>query len=172
MKNSIRSMGNWILIGSLVAGASACHDSSSGGGNNSAACLDGTVTAVSGQAVSGATVYLVPADMIDLTPITASGVLAGTTEGFDEPLEDLIASAGASFTQSTTDVDGAYQIDVVPDGRFYLARLCLVPYPFGAGRLPALEPKGAEGGCLTAPSAGGGSSRPAAPCVGAGIVIE
>ena len=99
------------LMVALSMSLAGCGGGSSGGGGNNKNAFRGTVANPADFAVAAATVFLVPADMIDLTPITASGVLAGTTEGFDEPLEDLIAAAGASFPQTTTDVSGDFKID-------------------------------------------------------------
>jgi predicted CXXCH cytochrome family protein len=116
-----RTTAIWILAGGLLVGAAACSSSNSSDPTSApSTSLAGTVAASAGGPVAGATVYLIPAGMIDMTPITAPGVLAGTTEGFDEPLEDLVAAAGAGFTQANTDATGAYRIDNVPDGRFFL----------------------------------------------------
>jgi hypothetical protein len=82
--------------------------------------LNGKVSGPSGIAVVGATVYLVPSTAVPTDEITGAGVLAGSTVGFDEPLEDAVASMGPTFTQATTDANGNYSIAVVPDGRFFL----------------------------------------------------
>jgi hypothetical protein len=99
----------------LVAG---CSSSSSG--TTPAMNLTGTVTGPSGVAVVGATVYLVPSTAVPTEEITSAGVLARTTLAIDEPLEDAVANAGASFPKAVTDADGAYQFDEIPDGRYFL----------------------------------------------------
>ncbi len=74
-----------------------------------------------GDLVAGATVYLVPAGAVDALPgITSPGVLAGTTEPFDEPLEDLVAANGATYSRATTAANGTFQIKKVPDGMFFV----------------------------------------------------
>lgn len=80
----------------------------------------GTAAGVAGELLVGAKVYLVPANQVDTTPITPAGVLAGSTEPFDEPLEDLVAAAGTTFQQATTDAMGRFAIDPVADGRYFV----------------------------------------------------
>lgn len=72
----------------------------------------GRVTDGNGVAVVGARVYLIPTSAVNTTPITAQGVLDGTTEAFDEPLEDAVANAGDTFKSATTDGNGDYTIEV------------------------------------------------------------
>lgn len=82
--------------------------------------LQGVVSGPSGVPVAGAIVYLVPTSAIPTQEITAAGVLAGTTEEFDEPLEDAVALLGSTFVQATTDAEGKYDIATVSDGDYYL----------------------------------------------------
>jgi hypothetical protein len=112
-----------LLWGTLIAAAAvsslACSSGSSGS-SDSFLGLRGTVTGPSGVAVVGATVYLVPTTAVSTQEITGAGVLAGSTMGFDEPLEDAVANAGGTFTQALTGTDGSYQIATIPDGVFFL----------------------------------------------------
>ena len=105
-----------MAAGALGAGCS----SSSGGSGDGDQSLSGTITGSSGVAVAGATIYLVPASAISTEEITGAGILAGTTEGFDEPLEDLVTAKSASFLQDVTDAEGNYEIETVADGTYYL----------------------------------------------------
>ena len=111
-----------LLLASLVslalAVAAGCSSSSSG--TTPVMNLKGTVTGPSGVAVEGATVYLVPTTSVPKDEITAAGVLARTTLAIDEPLEDAVANAGASFPKAVTAADGGYLFDEVPDGRYFL----------------------------------------------------
>lgn len=98
-----------IAVSCALAG-SAC-DSSSAPAASVIAAVSGTVVTSWGAAVSGATVYLVPAAQIDETPITSADVLSGKADAYDEPLEDLVRSAAAQdFPQATTDSGGGFQI--------------------------------------------------------------
>ncbi len=65
-------------------------------------------------------VYLVPTTSVSTQEITAAGVLARTTVGFDEPLEDAVAASGTTFTRAMTGADGSYVIPVVPDGKYFV----------------------------------------------------
>ena len=107
-----------LLTAIAVLGA-ACSSSSSGTSNPPMG-LSGKVSNPAGVAVVGATVYLVPSTAVSTEEITGAGVLAQSTVGFDEPLEDAVANDGPSFTQATTDANGKYSIATVPDGRFFL----------------------------------------------------
>ena len=76
-----------------------------------------------GHPVAGATVYLVPVIAMDLTSrITASGIYAPPfpAEAYDEPLEDAIRFRGKTFPQTTTNSDGEFVINEVPDGKFFV----------------------------------------------------
>lgn len=104
----------WIALIILAIAIAGCTSSSSGGGGLDK--VTGTVVNGDGTGVIGATVYLVPVDEIDRTPITAQGILDGTTEGFDEPLEDAVNNAGAAFPQAVTDSRGRFKMDARDEG--------------------------------------------------------
>ena len=70
----------------------------------------GHVTLGDGTPVVGAQVYLVPASRIDLRPISSQGVLDGTTEDFDEPLEDAVRAHGDTMLTANSDASGAYSV--------------------------------------------------------------
>ncbi len=120
----------WSWVAALLAGAhllaSGCIDNRSS--NESASTLNTTpaVTDTASASVVGATVYLVPAsDVASLAQnaITASNVLNGEAENFDEPLEDLIRSpASATYPQAVTDARGTFRIpeDQIPDGSYFV----------------------------------------------------
>jgi len=71
-------------------------------------------------AVAGATVYLIPTSSVSTAEITGAGVLAGSTLGFDEPLEDAVANSGTTFARVTTSSNGDYRFDNVADGKFFV----------------------------------------------------
>lgn len=76
-----------------------------------------------GHAVTGATVYLVPTTAIDTSSkMTASAIYAAPypAEAYDEPLEDSIRLSGTEFPQATTDAEGNFTINNVPDGNFFV----------------------------------------------------
>ncbi len=73
----------------------------------------GIVTDTQGRPVSGAKVYFIDTTLINTTsPITASGILSGSTEGYDEPLEDILANAALvkSIRQATTNAAGKFNV--------------------------------------------------------------
>jgi len=116
---SLCSSGLAVLLASAV-GTALAGCSASDGPAPLPLNLQGTVSDASGTPVAEATVYLVPTSAISTQAITAAGVLAGTTEAFDEPLEDAVATGGTGFTQATTDANGAYTIATIADGRYFL----------------------------------------------------
>ncbi len=78
---------------------------------------------VAGHSVTAATVYLVPTAAIDIsTQMTASAIYAAPypAEAYDEPLEDSIRLRGTEFPQGTTDAQGNFSIDNIPDGNFFV----------------------------------------------------
>ncbi|MBM4184256.1 MAG: hypothetical protein FJ207_08505 [Gemmatimonadetes bacterium] len=103
----------------VALGAAPSGQASSGGDG-----FSGRVTGGSGASgVRGATVHLVPVDGMDLSSnMTASSIYLAPypAEAFDEPLEDAIRGAGDDFPRATTDANGAFTIDLVPDGRFFI----------------------------------------------------
>ncbi len=102
--------------------AASCDNNNNDSSPSSSIFRDvgGTVLTSWSKAVSGARVYLVPADKIPTTPIRAADVLSGAAAGYDEPLEDLIRStlAGA-FPQAKTDADGKFSIKNLDTGKNY-----------------------------------------------------
>jgi hypothetical protein len=74
--------------------------------------LKGIVTDSQGRPVVGATVYLVDSTLVNTSQITPAGVLASTTDGFDEPLEDIIRNADVAKTlpQAITNTKGQFSV--------------------------------------------------------------
>lgn len=69
--------------------------------------------------VAGAKVYLIPAEDVDTSPMTGADILDGSAEDRDEPLEDALRRAGASYPQATTSDQGYAVIDPVPPGQYF-----------------------------------------------------
>jgi hypothetical protein len=110
-----------VLLLALVCGA-CDDDDTSNTASSTAGEGKGTVLTTWKAAVVGARVYLVPVEQVSTSAITAAGVLAGDTETFDEPLEDLVASsAAASFPQAVTDAAGQFSIPLSDTTRKYYA---------------------------------------------------
>ncbi|MDP6849569.1 MAG: cytochrome c3 family protein [Planctomycetota bacterium] len=111
-----------LLLAALVATVPFLGAGCLGGSSSSVdyGVLNGSVSGAGGEAISGATVYLVPTTSIDLTEMTSAGMRAGTTVDFDEPLEDAVRLGGSSFTSAVTDSLGDFEIDGVPDGDFFV----------------------------------------------------
>ncbi|MDP6651763.1 MAG: hypothetical protein QGF90_06600, partial [Gammaproteobacteria bacterium] len=89
----------------------------------SGASVVGGEDIVAGHPVTAATVYLVPTVAIDIsTQMTASAIYAAPypAEAYDEPLEDSIRLRGTEFPQGTTDAQGNFSIDNIPDGNFFV----------------------------------------------------
>lgn len=115
---SLRTLALPLLLAALVP--AGCFRSD---GTTTAAIrawFHGEVVGTAGEAIAGATVYLVPAFSVPTTPITAAAMRSGASESYDEPLEDLVAASGAGFTQAVTGANGRFRIDVVPDGRYFV----------------------------------------------------
>ncbi len=73
----------------------------------------GIVTDTQNRPVSGAKVYFIDSTMVNSTsPITAAGILNGSTEAYDEPLEDIIAntSVAKKLPQATTNAKGKFRV--------------------------------------------------------------
>lgn len=103
----------------MPAFLAACG-SGGGDGGGGARSVTGEVVDGAGQPLAGATVYLVPADQVDTTPITGASVVSGAADPHDEPLEDLVASAAsASFPQAVTGANGRYKVVEVPAGDYF-----------------------------------------------------
>ena len=81
--------------------------------------VQGTVKDGSGQAVSGATVYLVPAaDVAKLAKAPTFQIRRNVDD--DEPMEDNIAANGDKYRQAVTGARGGFAIDKVADGRYFV----------------------------------------------------
>jgi hypothetical protein len=126
--------------------------------------------------VPGATVHLVPAAAIDMTPITGTGVYQAPfpATAFDEPLEDAIALEGQAFPSGRSDSEGRFAIAGIPDGRYFVH---VTPGPGDTQHLPggdrsrrSFDAKELRGGSLTIAV----SSRPsaAAKYVGSSTCLE
>jgi len=75
--------------------------------------VKGIVTDSKNRPVAGAKVYLIESSLLDTTsPMTAVGILNGTTETFDEPLEDIVRNPAraALLPQATTTKNGRFSI--------------------------------------------------------------
>jgi hypothetical protein len=71
----------------------------------------GLVTDASGVPVADATVFAVPASAIDTTtPMTATSIREGASDGVDEPLEDAIDRDGKQFPRARTDDEGRFSL--------------------------------------------------------------
>jgi len=107
------------LLAALPFTAMGCLDSDGSASTSPSSTLNGLVNGTDGAVLEGAVVYLVPVTAIDMTEMTASAMRANTTADFDEPLEDTVRINGASFVSATTNVAGAFNMEV-PDGDFYV----------------------------------------------------
>lgn len=94
-----------------------------------AAGVVGVVTDRSGETVSGGTVYFVPA--ADVAALPATTIAVSSTD--DEPLEDVIAAGGASFTKATVGANGRYVVPTLPVGDYFVT---FVPDAADTGHLP------------------------------------
>lgn len=112
--------GAMILLPLIAACSSNSSDSSSTPVAGPATGVSGSVVGLAGEVIAGATVYLVPTDKIDYTPITGANILSRVAEDFDEPLEDTVRLSGATLPQVVTDAAGSWTIDPVDDGRYFV----------------------------------------------------
>jgi hypothetical protein len=82
----------------------------------------GTVKDRSGAAVTGGTVYFVSASAVATLPaITVATVNTnGAAATNDEPLEDLIATSGASMPQAVVNADGSFVLVTLPAGSYFV----------------------------------------------------
>ncbi len=109
-----------LLLLAVVVLPAGCFNSSGSASAAVKAWFKGRVVGTAGEGVAGATVYLVPATSLPTTKITSASIRTGTSEGFDEPLEDLVAASGTTFTRAVTGASGRFQINTVPDGLFFV----------------------------------------------------
>ncbi|HEY3321072.1 MAG TPA: hypothetical protein VGP72_11450 [Planctomycetota bacterium] len=84
--------------------------------------LKGLVTDSHDRPLVGATVYFVDSALVDTTsPMTEAGIAAGATDGFDEPLEDIVNNATKAKTlpQAKTDKNGKFMVKKLNIGTTY-----------------------------------------------------
>jgi hypothetical protein len=89
----------------------------------------GAVSDASGARVGGGTIYFVPS--ADVAALPATTVAVGSAN--DEPLEDLVAANGASYAQAAVGADGAYRLETLPQGSYFVT---FVPATDDAAHLP------------------------------------
>jgi predicted CXXCH cytochrome family protein len=77
--------------------------------------LVGFVRDTAGEAVTGAYVYLVPNEAVEVTPPALADFGADATD--DEPLEDLLRADAVNpvFPRALTDAEGRYHFDTLPE---------------------------------------------------------
>jgi len=81
--------------------------------------VQGTVKDASGQAVSRAMVYLVPAaDVAKLAKAPSYQIRRNVDN--DEPMEDNIAANGDKYLQAVTGIGGGFSINKVADGKYFV----------------------------------------------------
>ncbi len=95
--------------------------------------LVGVVRDTAGEAVVGATVYLVPRGDIPSTPLDLSTIAAARAATNDEPLEGTILAKGAGYAKAETDGGGAYRIATVAPGNYFVT---VVPAASDKAHLP------------------------------------
>lgn len=84
-----------------------------------AQAITGTVTDGGKRAVSGATVYLVPAaDVAKLKKAPSFNIRRNVDD--DEPMEDNIVANGDKYTQAVTDSGGAFSIPNAAAGKYFV----------------------------------------------------
>lgn len=84
-----------------------------------AQAVSGTVKDAGNQAVSGATVYLVPAaDVAKLQKAPSFQIRRNADD--DEPMEDDLAANRDKYAQGITDANGAFNIPKVGNGKFFV----------------------------------------------------
>ena len=82
----------------------------------------GIVTDTQSRPVARARVYFIDTTLINTTsPMTAAGILNGSTEGYDEPLEDIIANAALAKTipQASTNLRGKFKVSGLKTNLMY-----------------------------------------------------
>jgi len=85
----------------------------------SAQAISGTVTDGGKRAVSGATVFLVPAaDVAKLKKAPSFSIRRNVDD--DEPMDDSIAANGDKYTHVVTDGSGAFNIPSAPAGKYFV----------------------------------------------------
>ena len=101
------------VLGWIVSGAEAAEKKASG------ATVRGTVQDKSGQAISNATVYLIPtADVVALRKPPSIDIKKNAPN--DEPMEDTLAANRDKYQKATTDKKGNFTIAKVADGNYFI----------------------------------------------------
>ena len=86
----------------------------------------GVITDGTSEPVGGGTVYFIIADDVAGLQATPVEVIDRTdpdavaAEAHDEPLEDLVDTAGAGYQQAEVDEDGVYRLERVDGGAFFV----------------------------------------------------
>jgi predicted CXXCH cytochrome family protein len=94
--------------------------------------IAGSVTDTAREPVANATIYAIPAELVTWTSITASDITSATANDFDEPLEGVIDSMGASLPSTEADSNGYFFLSL-RSGNYYLY---VVPDPKDPVHLP------------------------------------
>ncbi len=92
----------------------------------------GSVTDTAREPVANATIYAIPAELVTWTSITASDITSATAGDFDEPLEGLVDSMGASLPSTEADSNGYFFLSL-RSGNYYFY---VVPDPKDPVHLP------------------------------------
>ncbi|HEU4727828.1 MAG TPA: cytochrome c3 family protein [Kofleriaceae bacterium] len=94
--------------------------------------VTGSVTDTAREPVANATIYAIPAELVTWTSITASDINGATADDFDEPLEGLVDSMGASLPSTEADSNGSFFLSL-RSGNYYFY---VVPDPKDPVHLP------------------------------------
>ena len=106
--------------------------------------VTGYVTDVSNAPVAGAKVYFVPqaevaalaATTLNIDPTSDTTQMAARANATnDEPLEDLIETAGSTYVSAVTNEDGVYRVPTLPTGN-PVPEYFIVAVPSDANHLP------------------------------------
>jgi len=116
MKSFRTSTLSILALGLLALG---CNNSSTTTGTI-ATVFSGNVTGPDGEAVVGATIYLVSADAINQAPITNQDMRDDTSSDRDEPLEDAVRAFGNTFKRAVTAAGGAFTMGNIADGLYFV----------------------------------------------------
>ena len=101
------------ILGLVGSGAEAAEK------KTSVATARGTVQDKSGQAISNATVYLVPAgDVVALRKAPSIEIKKNAPN--DEPMEDTLAANRDKYQKATTDKKGNFTIAKVADRNYFI----------------------------------------------------
>ncbi|MBI5025468.1 MAG: hypothetical protein HZC12_01830 [Nitrospirae bacterium] len=99
-------------LGLIIYGTHA--EGKKAGGNT----LKGIVTDVSGQAISKATIYLIPS--IDVEAMAKTPIEIKRDSKNDEPLEDNLAANRDKYRKATTGKKGDFKVVNIVDGKYFI----------------------------------------------------